>query len=351
MKLHTLFISALLALCGCASSGSVFVAPSSEAITYMGRIDRSDSSAYKFTYPGTTAMLAFEGTGIDMITSPGSGYYMVAIDSLPAQKIFIGPGDSTVSLADSLAEGAHKVRVTYCVEGYEFHPEWRGFNLAPGSRLLDAPVCAGPKIEFIGNSITCGYGVDADSPEQHFDYATENHCLSYAHLAARILDADYNVVARSGIGMYRNYGGPRDGSPSETMPLEYDKTRIYEPGLWDHSQFHPDIICINLGTNDTSKDDYDIALYEQAYSQFLNHLHTLHPDAKIVLLTGSMLHGQALADVQGALDRLAADRPYAYRFDMSEEDGSLGYGADYHPSSGRAMLNAVQLSLFLNSLL
>ena len=53
---------------------------------------------------------------------------------------------------------------------------------------------------FIGNSITCGYGTETTDPYEHFSYDNENHTLTYAYLAARDLDADFHVVARSGIG-------------------------------------------------------------------------------------------------------------------------------------------------------
>lgn len=66
-----------------------------------------------------------------------------------------------------------------------------------------------------------------------------------------------------------------------------------------------------------------------------------------MLLTGSMLRGQALADVKGALDRLADPEKQIYRFDMSEQTGDLGYGADYHPSRAQAARMAEELTAYL----
>ena len=37
-----------------------------------------------------------------------------------------------------------------------------------------------------------------------------------------------NIVARSGIGIYRNFGGDRKGT-DHTMPSEYDNTMLYRP--------------------------------------------------------------------------------------------------------------------------
>lgn len=344
-------VIALLAV-SCSGSGQLDVDPNDPGILYMGRILRTDSTAPTFTYPGTTAMLNFEGSSIAMAASPGSGQFMVEIDSLAPFKINFTPSDSLITLAESLGEGAHSLRVTYAIEGYEKHPEFRGFVISgPGSKLLPAPERPKLRIEFIGNSITCGYGTEADSGDTHFSYDTENHTLSYAYLTARALDADFNVVARSGIGMYRSYNGPREGTPDNRIPAEYDRTLIYDPAhYWDHRSFRPDIICINLGTNDTSVDNYDINLFEEAYKKFLAHLHLLQPQAKIVLLTGPMLHGKPLEDVTAVLDSLAEGKDYVYRFDMSEQTGELSYGADYHPSRAQAAKNAAELTAFLKKI-
>lgn len=344
-------VIALLAV-SCSGSGQLDVDPNDPGILYMGRILRTDSTAPTFTYPGTTAMLNFEGSSIAMAASPGSGQFMVEIDSLAPFKINFTPSDSLITLAESLGEGAHSLRVTYAIEGYEKHPEFRGFVISgPGSKILPAPERPKLRIEFIGNSITCGYGTEADSGDTHFSYDTENHTLSYAYLTARALDADFNVVARSGIGMYRSYNGPREGTPDNRIPAEYDHTLIYDRAhYWDHRSFRPDIICINLGTNDTSVDNYDINLFEEAYKKFLAHLHLLQPQAKIVLLTGPMLHGKPLEDVTAVLDSLAEGKDYVYRFDMSEQTGELGYGADYHPSRAQAAKNAAELTAFLKKI-
>lgn len=335
---------------GCTGSGTVEIPANHPDILYMGRIHWGDSLAPQFTYPGTTAMLNFEGSSISMKARPGSGQFMVEVDTREPFKINFTPTDSLILLADSLADGPHSVRVTYAIEGYEHAPEFHGFNITDG-KILPAPERPALKIEFIGNSITCGYGTEETDPEKGFSYDTENHTLTYAYRTARALNADFNVVARSGIGIYRNYNGPKEGD-KETMVDEYENTLLYQPEhKWDFSKFQPDIVCINLGTNDTSNDNYDITLFEAKYRTFLQRLRTLYPSAKIVLLTGSMMNGKPLDDVKGALDRLAAGDENIYRFDMSPQTGELGYGANYHPSRRQAQLMGAQLIEYLKGLI
>ncbi|MCM1076973.1 MAG: GDSL-type esterase/lipase family protein [Bacteroides sp.] len=349
----TCLLTFLLMTTACSGGGTVEIAPDNPDILYMGRILFTDSTAPTFTYPGTTAMLNFEGISIAMAASPGSGQFMVEIDSIAPFKINFTDSDSVITLADTLTAGAHTLRVTYAIEGYAKHPEFHGFRIGgPGAKLLPPPQRPDLRIEFIGNSITCGYGTEAENGDTRFSYDTENQTLSYAYLTARELNADFNIVARSGIGMYRSYGGPREGTPDERMPGEYDRTLIYNPShYWNHRSFHPDIICINLGTNDTSLGNYDITLFEEAYKRFLAHLHLLQPQAKIVLLTGPMLHGKALEDVKTTLDHLAGTDDNFYRFDMSEQTGDLGYGADRHPSAAQAARNASELTAYLRTLI
>ena len=324
----------------------------SDYVTFMGRTYVTDDGGVGFNYPGVTAMLRFKGERVDMLTSPGSGYYVVQIDGGEPRKVLVADDDSVVTVADYLTDGEHELRITYAIEGYEKNPVIRGFVLPRGGRVLEAPEKGELKIEFIGNSITCGYGAEVSDGEGSFSYDTENFCNTYAYLTGRALDADVNVVARSGIGIYRNYNGPRDGDIWGTMPMEYDHTMVYDTiHSWDFSRFQPDIVCINLGTNDASTDNYDISLFEAEYDRFLTRLRGYYPSAKIVLLSGCMLQGRPLEDVKGVLDRLSERHEGTYRFDMSPQTGELGMGVNNHPSPGQHKKMADELTEYLKTIM
>ena len=137
------------------------------------------------------------------------------------------------------------------------------------------------KIDFIGNSITCGYGNDGlVCFPTHYSYETQNHYLFYAQIAARQLGAVAYIAARSGIGVYRNYNGPRTGTPDNRIDVQYEYTMYAEKSAfrreggamnerWDFSRFQPDVVCINLGTNDLSTNNYDTTLLKQGYKKLL----------------------------------------------------------------------------------
>jgi len=338
-------------------SDVTWIKPSDENIQYVGRIDFRNPDAPAFTYLGTQINARFEGTSLKMKAKPMSGYFMVQIDgSQPYKVSFNAPKDSVVTLATALRDEAHEVRVMYAIEGYQRMPEFWGFGLDEGRKLLSPPHQPVRRIEFIGDSMTCGYGVETMNAEEGFSDETENHYYTYAALTARALKAQHVAVARSGIGVYRNYSGPKTGS-ADCMPRVYDQT-LFGVGevKWDFAQYTPDVVCVNLGTNDVSTDPYDKTMLENAYRDFYYTIRAKYPEAKIVFLSGCMLVGRRLEHVQFAMDavvrqaRLKGD-VNVYRFDMSNQTGELGYGANWHPSLWQHEKMAGELTAYLRSLM
>ena len=152
------------------------IKPTDAHIQYAGRISFTNPERPAFNFPGVQIAAAFEGTSLRMLAKPKSGYFMAQIDKAEPFKVaFRGDRDSLVTLATALPDGVHTVKLMYVIEGYEFFPEFWGFVLDKGKKLVDAPALPSRKIEFIGNSITCGYGNEGLKKEEHFDYANENH--------------------------------------------------------------------------------------------------------------------------------------------------------------------------------
>lgn len=337
--------------------GGTWIKPSDEHIQYVGRFSFQNPDAPAFTYPGVQINARFEGTSLKMKAKPMSGYFMVQIDECEPFKVsFNAPKDSIVTLAVALRNEAHDVRIMYAMEGYQRMPEFWGFGLDEGRKLLDPPYQPVRKIEFIGDSMTCGYGVETTNAEEKYSDETENHYYTYAALTARALKAQHSVVARSGIGVYRNYSGPKTGN-ADCMPRIYDRTLFGVDSLkWDFSTYVPDVICVNLGTNDVSTDPYDKNMLENAYRDFYYTLRAHNPEAKIVFLSGCMLVGTRLQHIQYAMDavvrqaRLKGDKN-VYRFDLSNQTGDLGYGASWHPSFWQQEKMANELTSYLRALM
>lgn len=98
----------------------------------------------------------------------------------------------------------------------------------PGEEiLLSPPVHKKRQIEFFGDSITCGYGVEGDVSDEIFDTADENPTKSYSLLTAELLDAEPNLVSWNGKGVITAYIGEEEDAQiddSWLMPMLYEYT-------------------------------------------------------------------------------------------------------------------------------
>ena len=233
-------------------------------------------------------------------------------------------------------------------------PTFYGLLLDDGCDLGERPVLPEHRIEFIGNSITCGYGIEGDGTEKTFLFSKQNFYYTYAAIAARNLGAQYQVCARSGIGIYRNYAGK---IPDQIMPNIYPHTFYTTNGeLWDFSRFQPDVVCVNLGCNDTSVGEYDKARLTEAFKSFTEMLRGHYPKAKIVYLIGAIPRSKRLTDINDAQDAAIADAASrgdreVYRMNFTPEDKSLGMGSQGHPSMRRQALMGEELTTYLRNLM
>src|SRR5262249_14033900 len=145
-----------------------------------------------------------------------------------------------------------------------------------------------------GTPAVCGSGGVCS-----FSLDTEDHYQSYGAVTARALDADLISVSWSGIGMYRNNGGSGD-----TMPTIYGQAPPAPASPttnWDFKQWTPELVLINLGTNDYSSGDPG-AVFTTTYVTFVQRVRQNHPNAYIMLLLGTMLSGSELTSARKRLN-------------------------------------------------
>lgn len=200
-------------------------------------------------------------------------------------------------------------------------------------------------IEFVGDSITCGYGVDDPDKSHPFSTKTEDVTKAYAYKTAAALGADYSMVSFSGYGIISGYSDGKKKVSAQRVPLYYTKLGYswsnngeFAPSNidWDFSGRQPDVVVINLGTNDDSytlNDEEKKLEYSAAYTEFLKTVREKNPGAKIVCAFGVM--GDRLFDyVQLAVDNFVEqtgdENISTLHFDV--QDPADGYSADWHPS-------------------
>ncbi len=220
------------------------------------------------------------------------------------------------------------------------------------------------KIEFIGDSITCGYGVDDEDRDHHFSTNTEDATKAYAYKTAQLLDADYSIVAYSGHGIVSGYTTQGIKTAAQQLPNEYEcfamssgsgPNGFKASGVdWDFSKFVPNIIVINLGTNDnsyTGKDAELINEYAESYTQFLKKVRENNAHAHIICALGVM--GADLYDaICTAAENYTAETgdENISVFRLSTQDGSTGYAADWHPTAATHDKAAAELADYINTL-
>lgn len=274
-------------------------------IQYTGRIDFSNPLQPTYRFPGISIKAKFSGTGISAtIHDYGTGgaqytnYYKVLIDgAIVTEQLKMEYGEKTYTLATGLSAGDHTVEIMKITEGYSGKSSFKGFTVEGGSQtLLDLDAKPNKKIEFIGDSWTCGFGnlkyyKTGSESMVNGNYVAENEDNYYAWgpLTARAIGAEYHVTAISGRGLYRNNTGTKTG----TLPLNYDNIYEDDASVSYAHDWHPDIISIHLGTNDMAQEESGQAyklndsLFEVTYENFVGKLLSLHPCANIIICFGN----------------------------------------------------------------
>lgn len=199
------------------------------------------------------------------------------------------------------------------------------------------------KLEFIGDSITCGYGIEGVLNIDDFTTSQENPWDAYAATTARALDADYHLISWSGIGVISNYTGEEVPDDSWLMPAMYpytDKATSLalgnnQPQIWDNSRYQPDCIIINLGTNDASytKNITDrVETFGKEYNKFVKAIRKVNPNSKILCTLGTM-NPELCPEIERQVMLLSSEgmeNIYYMAFDMQDENDGLGTW--WHPT-------------------
>lgn len=267
----------------------------------MGRVESVGNQYVKIYWPGTSATISFEGTDAKAILKNGKGstYFYAIIDGdyENAKKIKPDTIKTSYELASGLTKGKHTVQL-YKLTDNTTVTYFYGFELNDGARVLKSNRPGKKQIEFYGNSITAGYGVDV--PDGQNDSGIPecfNNYLTYAGLTARHYNAQYSFIARSGIGLMISWF-------RIIMPEMYDRLDPSDPSSkWNFSKFTPDLVIINLFQNDkwlsknikdeqfkyrfgtTPPDENKII---KSYQDFVLKIRGKYPKASIICTLGSM---------------------------------------------------------------
>lgn len=141
------------------------------------------------------------------------------------------------SIVIKVTEGVHNIRLVK-VSHYRQARAHITSIILYGKILPERPADRPRYLEFIGDSLICGWGIVGNHDGT---YLSCDGTLAYSYLAAEMLEADYSMFAISGQGAY--YGEP-------SVQDCYLKASYARSSKVFSFKRRPDAVIINLGTND-----------------------------------------------------------------------------------------------------
>jgi len=350
----------------CASSNALSaplassVKPNNPNLQYVGRWDLQDPLAPAFQWPGSSISFKLQCSSAstisasfdthDTYTKFGVYYNEGSADStsIPYQLVESGTGHT---IQASVPSGSTIVTIVKTTEDLKADPaQGSKTMLQPPSIFhgltIDQNACTISKapqkqrrMQFVGDSITCGFGnslkpsplsqAECLAEASHTSvtniigkmlYEVQDTHESWSMQLARKFDAEAHIQCLSGIGVCKN--GP-DLSPSNIHNMTYfiDRTLPFtetkSDNMWDYSKFQPDVLVVNLGTNDfigsTGPTAPTYESFQAHYVSFVTRIMANYDKSKtkVVLACGPMTHRQC-PYIEAAAKLLAKDFQAGY---------------------------------------
>jgi|APDOM4702015248_1054824.scaffolds.fasta_scaffold57958_1 lysophospholipase L1-like esterase len=322
-----------------------------KALRYVGRIKVMPDGAVSFDWSGVYMETVFTGSYIAMKAADTKyNEYNVFIDGRFVRKVDVKGASSTVVLADSLGFGQHRLLLQKRTEGMEGRTTISGFVLNKGAKLF--PIYNTPKrhIEFVGNSITCGYGTESDDVNLPYDPRVENSYKAFGPIIARFFDADYTLISHSGQGAAKNWDEKKpvsDYTMRERFLQLFDEDK--EP--YAFNQYKPDLVMVGLGTNDYSRDPKPSKeQFLDAYKAIIKSIRAKYGDVKVICvapLAGEPVRGYLREMVAASGD----GNLYCVALDNDYMDEGHDLGASYHPNYNGHRKMALSLVPYISKIM
>lgn len=332
---------------------------------YEGRVDQLQND--QVILIGTASSVSFNFTGNECSISLQSvdsyehhNYVQLVLDGKYIGKVRIEKGAiQSFPIKVTSNQKEHRLEIYKNTEAQSGNILFAGTT----AKLVPISFKKKKKIEFIGDSITCGAASDpTEVPCDKGEYMDHhNGYYAYGPTLSRAIGADYLMSCVSGIGMYRNWND--EHKDEAIMPDVYPNlylTKDVSKPKYDFA-FQPDIISIALGTNDFSGGDgkkerlpFNPEKYVSNYISFIKMLYLHNPKAQIVITNSPMVGGDravvfedCLNKVKNAFANDKAHKPIQiFKFKPMTPNGCSG-----HPDVADHKVLAKEYGPFLKKLL
>lgn len=262
----------------------------------------------------------------------------------PSRCIEIGREEDSCLIFRSREPETHRIRIVKLTENLKAKLGIRGFVME--GKLEPLPTLKEKKrIEFVGDSITCGFGNMTRERDRLFFTSDENGWFSHAAMAARKLDMELSMVCVSGICTAQKCGLPNDYG----MNMLYAYTdRIMqemlgekeELELWDFAGHPSDYVVVNLGTNDATgivfseNPKEQLGMFRKDYRGFVETLRACNGEKTQIICALGSLDYYLFSDIAELVEEYRRDtgdeRISVFRY--QKVNPADGWGACGHPS-------------------
>ena len=321
-------------------------------LRFVGRWIK-DGNGMRCAWSGCYVTAKFTGTAVSArIKDDGFNLLQVVVDGEPKKVLRLDKtkGETSYVLAEALPEGVHEIAIHKRAEAkvgdvifYAFEPksgEGPG-KLLPGVPPLDR------RIELLGDSITTGYGNEGPGAACGYVNSEQNEYLAYGAITARNLNAEHATIAWSGKTQYE-------------MRQYFDKSLPANPNgpKWDLASWQPQVMVLNIGTNDFANVDPGEARFVRQYLELMKDVRAAYPNTFIVIALGPMLSDlypegrtnltKARRYMKTVVAKLKEKGENNFDFlEFPEQNHTDGLGCGFHPSLKTHKLMADRLTAFI----
>lgn len=247
------------------------------------------ASGFELFFYGTSVSAVLTST--NTLSVGHRPYFVVVIDDdfENINTVCLSKPLTEINLIADLPEGEHKLTFYKRSEAIDSHIGLK--ELTTDGKFISKIIHKERRIEVIAASSSTGYGNMSNDTKTT---ANSDGLKAFAFLASQALEAEISIYSASGWGLkFSRWTSPQ----TLNMFDAYKKVEMFSNVDWNPSDFVPDVIIINLGTNDWSyinmtdnnfEKNERLNAFKNQYISFIQYLRTLYQNSEIIILYGIM---------------------------------------------------------------